>query len=506
MSGRSIFARRHLSISDSDRFILVIAFLLIFLMAARTPLDGDMWWHLRAGQVTLLQRAPLMEDVFSFTRAGQGWINHSWLAQVGMASLFSCLGFPGLCLGVAFLAVGSLFFVLLQMDGPAILKAFLVIFGGVVAAPVWSPRPQTISLLLMAIIGYVLYLYKWRQINHLWLLPLIMAVWSNLHGGYPLGFLLLGCMLAGEALNHGLGFSGERVLSRKEWLGLLGWSGISGLAVLLNPNGFNTWLIPFQTVNVGVLQNLIAEWASPDFHELAQQPLLWLVFATLASIGLSGRQLDGTDLLAVCGFGMMAFISKRHFGPFALAALPVLSRHLWPALQAWRERVNLPAQLMAAIQSRQAKEMINRSFLQRATNLLVAGIFALLAAGKVVAVSHPAAMTGYLAQVYPVEAVAWLDEHPPNGNLLNEYNWGGYLIWSLPEIPVFVDGRTDLFGDEILGQWLQMVQGADGWQTTLEGWEVQTVILQADRPLVGLLQQNGWEVQYRDAQAIILCR
>lgn len=504
VSLRSLFTRRTLSISDSDRFIYAIAFLLIILMAARTPLDGDMWWHLRSGQETLLQKSPLLVDVFSFTRYGQNWINHSWLAQAGMAGLYNWLGFPGICVAVAFLAAGSLFFVLLQMEGPAILKAFLLILAGVVAAPVWSPRPQTISLLLMATTGYVLHLYKWQRVNHLWLLPLIMAVWSNMHGGYPLGFLLMGCVLAGEALNHLLVAEGNQVLGRRNWFLLLGWVLLSGLAVLLNPNGLNTWWIPFKTVNVGVLQNLIAEWASPDFHDVTQQPLLWLTFAILASVGLSGRRMDGVDILAVSGFGMMAFMARRHFGPFALAALPVLSRHLWPALQAWSSRVNISNRVRDAIRSRQAKEIINKSTIHRLLNLMIVGLFGILAAGKVVAVSHPAAMKGYLAEVYPVEAVAWLEQNPLQGNLLSEYNWGGYLIWTLPEKPVFVDGRTDLFGDEIIGQWMQMVQGNEGWQDDFDAWQIQAVLLHADRPLIRSLQEFGWEVQYQDEQAIIL--
>ncbi len=497
---------RVLKISDADRFIYGMAVLLVFIMAARTPLDGDMWWHLRAGQETILQSAPLLADTFSFTRAGEPWINHSWLSQVGMAALFSWLGFYGLTIGVAVLAVGSLVFVLLQMEGPSILKAFLLIFAGVVSAPVWSPRPQTISLLMLAAVSYVLYLYKWRRINYLWSLPLVMMVWSNLHGGYVLGFLYMGSMLAGEVLNHVLGYKGEEIVSWRRLLVLLAWTAGSGLAVLVNPNGLDMWRIPFQTVGVQVLQSLIAEWASPNFHELAQQPLLWMTFALFITVGLSDRKLDGAEIVAVTGFGMMAFIARRNFGPFALVSLPVLSRHAWAAFQAWRERVHLPENLVKAIQSRQTKEMVNTSKMQRAVNLLVIGLFGLIAAGKVVGVSHPVLVRGYLDQVYPVQAVEWIKENGVQGNLLNEYNWGGYLDWFSRETPVFVDGRTDLYGDEVLGEWLNMVQGGDGWQEELESWQIDMVLLQPERPLVNLLLEEGWEVDFGDEKAVLLSR
>lgn len=497
---------RVLKISDSDRFIYMMAVLLVFIMAARTPLDGDMWWHLRAGQETIAQRAPLLEDTFSFTRTGQPWVNHSWLSQVGMASLFAWLGYYGLTLGVAFLAVGSLLVVLLQMEGPSILKAFLLIFAGVVAAPVWSPRPQTTSLLMLAAVSYVLFLYKRRGINRLWLLPVFMMLWSNLHGGYVLGFLCLGAMLAGEVLNHLLGYKGEEILSWKRWLGLLAWTAGSGLAVLINPNGLNMWMIPFQTVEVQVLQSLIAEWASPNFHELAQQPLLWMMFTLFLAVGLSDEKLDGVDIVTVTGFGMMAFIARRNFGPVALVSLPVLSRHLWSAFLQWRKRVSLPEKLVTYIQARQTKEVVNTSKIQRAMNLLVIALFGLIAAGKVVGVSHPALVGGYLGQVFPVTAVEWIDAHDVQGNLLSEYNWGGYLDWFSRETPVFVDGRTDLYGDEVLGQWLNMVRGGEGWQEQIVAWDIEAVLLQPERPLVGLLLQEGWEVKYGDEEAILLSR
>jgi len=497
---------RVIKVSDSDRFIYVMAILLVFIMAARTPLDGDMWWHLRAGQETIAQRAPLLEDTFSFTRSGAPWVNHSWLSQVGMKVLFGCFAYYGLTLGVALLAVGSLLVVLLQMEGPSILKAFLLIFAGVVAAPVWSPRPQTTSLLMLALVSYVLYLYKRRGNNRLWMLPVLMMVWSNLHGGYVLGFLCIGAMLAGEVLNHLLGYKGDKVLSRKRWLVLLAWTVGSGLVVLINPNGIDMWLIPFQTVEVQVLQSLIAEWASPNFHDLTQTPLLWMTFALFIAAGLSDEKLDGTDIVGVTGFGMMAFIARRNFGPFALVSLPVLSRHLWAAFQQWRERITLPKKVVEFVESRQAKEMVNTSTVQRTMNLLVIALFGLIAAGKVVGVSHPVLVEGYLKQIYPVKALTWMQENDIQGNVLNEYNWGGYMDWFLPEVPVFVDGRTDLYGDEVLGQWLNMVQGGEGWQEDLGDWQIDAVLLMPERPLAVELIDQGWEVEYADEKAIFLSR
>ena len=110
-------------------FIGVVCGLLVFLMAARTPLDSDLWWHLRAGEETLRLGQPLLSDTLSYTRAGVDWINHSWLTQVGMALLFRWAGFLGLGLAVAGLAAFSLGWVYRQMSGPPLWRAFLVILA-----------------------------------------------------------------------------------------------------------------------------------------------------------------------------------------------------------------------------------------------------------------------------------------------------------------------------------------------------------------------------------------
>jgi hypothetical protein len=75
--------------------ILIVTLLLIFAMAARTALDSDMWWHLRAGEITWTTMKPVLDGAFSYTRAGQYWLNHSWLSEVGMFLLYRWGGSPG---------------------------------------------------------------------------------------------------------------------------------------------------------------------------------------------------------------------------------------------------------------------------------------------------------------------------------------------------------------------------------------------------------------------------
>ncbi|MCJ7626664.1 MAG: hypothetical protein MUO76_24495, partial [Anaerolineaceae bacterium] len=321
-----------------EKFLLMVTLLLIFIIAARTPLDSDLWWHLRSGEETINSGTPLLHDEFSYTKYGSDWINHSWLSQVILYFVFMWGKYLGLSLFVSILAVSSMLFVWFQLEDHGVIGAFITIFGSIVASVVWSPRPQITSLVFFGIVSYLLFLYKWRGIDRLWLLVPIFIIWSNLHGGFPLGFMLVGLMIIGECINKILNNQEPKQLSGRKIIQLMMWLIIASLAVMLNPNGFSTWIIPFKTIGVEVLQNFVSEWASPDFHELFQQPFIWLLIGILAAIGFSGRRLDGTDFLTVGLFAYLSLMARRNYGPFALVATPVLSRYLWAAGQSWLER------------------------------------------------------------------------------------------------------------------------------------------------------------------------
>jgi hypothetical protein len=484
-----------------ERLLLVITFLLIFIMAARTPLDTDMWWHLSAGEEMLRSGKILMTDVFSFTRAGAPWTNPYWLADAGMAALYHWQGFLGLGVAVALLATASMGLVYLQCSGPALLKTVALLLGSIVASVVWSPRPQLISLVLLALTAYLIYLYKWKGRDILWVLPLVFLLWGNIHGGYPLGLILIGATLAGEALNHILALGGETVLSWRRLIRLAVWGIVCGLAVLVNPNGLRMWLLPFQTVDMRVLQEFIPEWASPDFHNLLQQALLWLLLASFAAVGISGRMMDGSDLFTLLGFAFMAFVARRNYGPFALVAVPILCRYGAAALEAWETR----APWLRKITQKRDPGKTGQAY-KKIINLALVGLLGLVALGKLYSVTQPVLVHGYLEQNYPVKAVRWLSENQPPGRLMNEYNWGGYLQWALRGYPIFVDGRTDLFNDEMVGEWIKIVQADAGWQEILDRYQVDLVMLEPDRPLLLGLEKAGWKRLYADRQAEIYGR
>jgi hypothetical protein len=490
--------------SNADRLVLVVVLVLIFLAAARTPVDTDMWWHLRSGETTWTEGSPLLRDTYSFTRLGQPWVNHSWMAQIVLYLLFEWGGYLALGAGVALLATGLMVLVFLQQDGPALLRAFLLVLAMTVTSTVLSPRPQVFSLLLFALTGYLLYMYKWRRRDTVWVLVPLFVLWSNLHGGYPLGLLLIGVTVSGEVLNQAFRYSGPEIMSWRQIRKLIIIGVLSALVVVINPNGIYTWLIPFQTVGMNVIQKFVSEWAAPDFQSPAQLSLLVLTLALAGAMGFSRRRIDGSDLVTIIVFGMMAYLARRNFGPFALAATPVLSRHLWRVIQRFqghiRGRRERPMQAPAEV-----PQLMIPAW-KKGINFSLAAFLILAAFGKLYFVTHPAFVDAHIQSIYPVGAVQWMQEQNIQGKVFNEYAWGGYLVWTLRENPVFVDGRTDLFGDAVVMEWMDVVQAEARWSEVLEHWQVDLILLEPERPVVSLLQGNGWQELYRDEYSVLFGR
>lgn len=472
------------------RLVTLITFIALFAMAVRTPVDTDMYWHLRTGQFILQTHSIPLSDPFSWTALGTPWVDVHWLSQVILFSTYALLGTAGLALLVAALVVLAFIFVWKQMEGNPLLRAFIVVLAAAAAGAVWTPRSQMGTFVLTALVGYLVYLFKWKQIDRLWVIPIVFVLWVNLHGGYISGFMLLGAVLAGEIANRVLGFTGPEVLNWKRWRKLLIITLISGAALLINPYTINALLLPFKTVNIGVLQDFIQEWAAPNFHELYQQPMVWMLLLTLVVIGWSGRRLDATDAALLVVFAYISFLARRNIGLFALICAPVLSRHA------------------AALISRYRWGQRPLSKGVPLLNWIVLIVITLAALLKVIVPITPAAQQQAENKILPAKAADWIVAQQPAGPLFNSYNWGGYLLWRLwPQYPIYTDGRTDVYDNAFLQEYLKIVTGQLDAPTLFDERGIKLVMVEQESPLAAqLLKSGNWHEAYRDEMAVVLTR
>jgi hypothetical protein len=460
---------------------LAVLFLGLFAMAARNVTDPDVWWHLKTGQYISEHKSVPHTDPFSYTRAGQPWVAHEWLSELLLYQLERTTGWGGLILVVA-AVLAAAFFLLYLRCGPApYVAGVATLCAAWATAPVWGVRPQVLSLLLTSL--WLLLLERSERNPKLlwWTLPLTL-LWVNLHAGFALGLTLSALFLAGAWIERALGYSQQNVPHlRAAALILL----LDLLIVPLNPNGLRMFSYPIETLRSTAMQSYIAEWASPNFHHAEYWPFLLVVLGTFAVLSWSRRELRPRDLLLLLVTLYAALVSIRMMPLFVLIAVPLVSARLW----------NWPL----------SKSRSQR--LQTASHTLVNG--AIMLAIVIFAGVHIALVIRRQPQAemqrFPARAVAFLQTHP-SGRIFNHYDWGGYLIWKLfPSTPVFIDGRADLYGKQLLDQFAGTYQLKGAWQQPLQRWSIDTVLVPADSALAtGLRGFPGWIVSYEDSQAIVL--
>jgi len=470
---------------DTRRLLVAIILLGLFAMAVRPVTDPDVWWHLKTGELISSTHHVPHTDPFSFTRAGQPWVNHEWLSDWLIFRIYTAVGLAGLDILFAGVLAAALFIVFLRSAGRPFLAGLFTICGAVASAPSWGVRPQMISLLLASMFLWILERTE-RHPRAAWWMPPIMLLWVNLHAGYVLGIALIALFALGKLC--------ETALGSQSWQEIVGqtrtlfFAGLACLAVVpVNPNGATLYTYPFATLRSNAMQAYIAEWFSPNFHEAKFVPFLLMLIAILVLMAISPQRVRFPQLTLFFATTWMALHAARHIPIFVLVAVPILSTLVEP-LFAFRE-LRKPSGSSSA----------------QVLNYIVLCAFLIFTIVRIRTVTKSLADTE--RRNFPSAAVRFLQQQRLPGPLLNHYNWGGYMIWKLyPEYRVFIDGRADLYGDEFMDRFadLYYVRKAD-WYEQIEKYRIQTVMLPPDAPLVGALQlRSDWRQEYADSQAVVL--
>lgn len=474
-----------------ERAAGIIIFALLFALATRVPNDTDTWWHIRSGEFTLTQ-GMIYADPFSFTKAGEPWINHSWGSQIILYGAWRIAGNFGLAIYTAAFATAGMVLLYRMSEGSVYLRSFALVIGAATAAVFWSARPQMTSFFLSTVILYLIHLYKRKQIDRLWWIPVMMLVWGNLHAGFSIGFILLGGTIAGEILGNLFAPTAENRISWAHLRKLLLVTVVSVAALVINPYGLQMLSVPFQTVSIGALQDFIQEWNSPNFHERQTWPFIALLLGVFGAAGFSSKRLDVTDFVLLAGTAFMGLLAGRNIAVFAVVATPILTYHL-DALLTERGWVLQP---MKRVTPRMGR-----------LNAILVGVLVFAALLKVLVVLDRETVYEGQKLSLPLDAVAYLNAEQPAGPMFNSYNWGGYLLFAAPQYPVFVDGRTDLYGDEVLTTYLNTARGGDDWRDTLTEYDINLVVVEAQSGLArALSEEPGWTLDYSDDLAVIYTR
>lgn len=460
-----------------DTLLFVIFVLVLPPILASTPglfNDGDSSWHIAAGRWIIEHRQIPGTDPFSFTMAGKPWVAHEWLSEVLLAGAFGLAAHAGVSALVAAALAALHLVVFLHLRarvGPA---AILVAFAAMdlVLAKFFLARPHLLVWPLVAAWTSVLLSSRDRgRPPPLWLAAL-MLVWTNLHGSFPLGFIIAAA-IGWDAVN-------EARWNRRILLGWLSFGLLATIAALLNASGASGLLHPLVIMDMETLP-LIQEWrpSSPGAG-----PLFFAAIA-LAAVILAVRRVRfglGEGALLVLMLAL-ALSQVRHQSWLAIVAPLVLASRL------------------GGVGRKQAPPPFAGAAARR--SWVGAGLAAavLLTAGRALLPYQADDRLG-LPRALIANIPAELSSQP----VFNEYSFGGPLI--LAGIRPYIDGRADMYGDAFFSEYVRISRGdSRGFRRAVERYGIRWTMLQPSSPLVKALDASpGWSRIYSDEVGVIHVR
>jgi hypothetical protein len=479
-------------------------------IAAASLTVFDFWWYLASGERILATGTVPATDPFSYTAEGRPWINHMWATQVLFALLWAHGGRLALVALKTALVVATFAVVLRTTHArgvhplPAAAMTLLAAWAG---AEFWHARPQTITYLFVAVF---LWLFRagWEARRApVLLVPALTLLWVNLHAGFVLAFALMGLVGVGTAVpllaDPARRRAGLGILGRTAALGGLGFA-----ASLVNPFGVRALLFPFEVVGSVPFMTSTVEWFPPSFHHAAFRPLELLLLLLFPALAWGRARLRLADVALLFVFAHLALTAVRHVPLFAIVAAPILA----DALQGAWGRVRPPAGPAAIGALRRALPSLGARLAAPAAPLLAGAALVLLGVGVYWSAVGPQPGNPLRLDLderrYPERTMAFIKTHRLPPPLFSVYAWGGYELWRLhPEYRMFLDGRTHVYGPEILQNYLQVVQAGPRWQAVLDRWGVQTILALRPSPLAEMLvAAGGWRLVHTEREAAVFVR
>ena len=512
-------------IIPSTADLLFVAFLGLFVFTAlsvRLLGDAGIGWHIRTGQLILADHGVPRNDPFSSSMAGHLWFAWEWLYDVLVGWLDQAVGLNGVVFftaGVIALTFSWTFRLLLHRGTSFVLALILVLLAASASMIHFFARPHVLSWLFTVTWFYILDSSQSsdcdlsdrnrRKTSLLWLLPPLMLLWVNIHGGFLLGFVLLGIYWVSAVWKYFRikedrfedALQKIRAGKRSRNLALIGLLG--ALATLANPYGWKLHVHIYHYLSNRFLMDHIDEFHSPNFHGVAQKCFAALLMLTL--IAFAAKRRETTELRLN---EPLIVLFAVYSGLYASRNIPVSSLLLILVIG--------PRLSSAELKRRRTPTGLTPHFFERMQKIEVAlrghiWPVALLAftcwitfhGGKLETKSLIDAH--FDTKRFPSGAVDYFEAHKLRGVVFAPDSWGGYLIYRLyPRIQVAVDDRHDFYGEEFLKSYLKMMHVEPGWENFLQLCPVQYVLLPKDSALANILAETiGWQSIYTDDVAVI---
>jgi len=455
--------------------------------------NSDLWWHLSTGAWIAQHHAVPTTDPFSLYGMNKPWVAYGWLFELPLYGFYRWLGLVGTAVFVLPIvaAIGlALYRAMRVRTGGFVAPAALTVLGLFLMARLYTARPWLFSILFFVIETDVLFSALVdrpadAKSRRLWLLPVLFALWANIHVQFVYGLGVLG--LAALTQNVDAVWTNERLRiavahrngAWKLWL----VTGVSFLATLINPYSWQVYKVILEYATERAPFLVVTELRAPDFRS----PLDYI----LVVIVLSAALVLGRGRLRSPVFASLLLISTT------LVSLRMV-RDEWFALV-----VALLIIASALGKGGTSLDLLPRAHRFAATALAVLLIFA-WAKKRDLSNTH---FADEASSILPVKAADVVLQRGLQGPLYNDFEWGGYLIWRLPGRPVSMDGRTNIYGDARIARSIDTWNCRPGWETDPELAAANLIIGDTRRPLSSALKHDSrYELAYEDKTAVVFVK
>jgi hypothetical protein len=475
------------------RYSPALLFVAIAIADAGRFADPDLWRHIRVGQAMIATGRIAHTDPYSYSIPGHLWRNHEWLADLVMGFFYDLGGAFGLkvlkflCTGAVILFLGG---ALAETGASVLMQLGLLLACGTTLGPFLQFRPQLFSYVLLSGLMMLLARDSYRGRASISLAIPALALWANLHGGFVVGvaalFVYAGVHLALDLLRgHDL-FRAKR---------LLAVAVVGAIATLATPYGFGTWYAVGHSVMSPAAHGAIMEWRPlpiamvQQWHESHKTALFYLVWfvslgALAATVAMS-PEVDDWPLVAVAVMlAGSAFLSVRNMPLSFIGLLVPLACHLSRCIAGYSSIVSRQPQKASL-----GNQMILSGL--AITMLLANGFFS---------------ANIRTTTAYPAGAVAFMQQHALGGHILNDVNWGSYLIWHLaPRSQIFIDTRFEtVYPSSLIIPYLRFYANRPGYNDVLLSYRHDFVLVSATiGAFAVMMRQPNWVLIYRDRDAAL---
>jgi len=515
------------------KFIIFLIVFLVFYIKGLIFIDPDFGWRIRAGEYYWKNGIP-GTDIFSYTMPNFPWVDHAWGISLAFYLVNIFLGYPVLVFFMSLLVLFIVFVLSIYIrkynfgnlkDGhkPYFVgskhindRLFEFVFNNKFSLSLF-PFILIISLFL-PFFGVRAQIFSWFMFSTLiyWLsseeiytkvkvfLPVFFLLWANLHGSFALGLFILFFYLALKSYKQ------RKIFSKDILIGLISFS-----IVFLNPYGGGVWREAWSSASDPKLRWSIAEWMPAlTMFDLS---MVFLICISIVLIWRYKRKFSIYELGLFSFLFVQAISSRRQLPFWAIFTFPLIVRGIF---YFWND--------LAKIKQGRTR------FLKVYNVALIISVF-MFFYQTLFSIRSSYSMS--FAKFYPVNAVGYLKENLPDGEILSEYGWGGYLIWQLPQKKVFIDGRmpswrwsVDDNGDlaSAFDTYNKMLEGDEDYNEIFDRFHISAVLTRRvydsnknpfyekaenflklfgweenDFDIVRTLEENGWKKVYEDDIAAI---